>query len=98
MGRHGNVKSDKKYCSRYECCASAPSRGSTRRAWPLWTSETGEEGREVAGQPLGLLGRREVPTAGHRGPLADVVKTLRPFARRVAFEDEVRRGVGEAGR
>src|SRR5437764_13015816 len=35
-------------CSRHECCASAPSRGSRRRAWLLWTSETGEEGREVA--------------------------------------------------
>src|SRR5207248_9777126 len=85
-------------CSRCECCVSAPSRGSTRRACPLWTSETGEEGREVAGQQLGLLGRREVPTAGHRGPLAYVVKTLRPFARLISFEDELRHEVGNARR
>ncbi len=57
-------------------------------------SDCGEEGRDVAGEALGLFGGGEVAAPRHWCPLTDVVKTFGPLARRGALGDEL---VGEHG-
>src|SRR5690348_6093329 len=50
-----------------------------------WLSEFGEEARDVLGEELWFLGRREVPTARHRRPPPQVVEPLDPFTRGLTF-------------
>ena len=55
-------------------------------------SKSGEEGRDVACEQVGLFRRSEVAARGHERPSRNVVKTLGPFARRLALGNEM---VGE---
>src|SRR2546423_9389580 len=47
-----------------------------------------EESRDVPRHELRLFGWGEVAATWHPGPLPDVVKALRPLARRIALGDE----------
>src|SRR5260370_15676003 len=62
------------------------------------STEFVEEGGDVAGEQLGFLDRGKVAAAGHGRPPADVVKTFRPFAGRVAIVDVLVREDSDPGR